>query len=107
MNRDEILTKVRNNKNSPDEYELHVQLKAGKIAKAVGVAIAFLLVLIDEIWLGVPTIGWTALTIAFSMLAIEDWIVLIKAKRKNDWFSALFDTALLVGSVIALYCAIN
>ncbi len=106
MNRDEILSKIHSQKNRTDEYELHIRLKAGKVSKAVGVSIAFLLVLIDAIWLDIATIGWTALTIAFGMNAIEDWIVLIGAKTKTEWFSTLFDTAMLIASVIMLVKAV-
>ena len=49
MNRDEILSKIHNQKNKTDEYEMHIRLKAGKVSKALGVVIAFLLVLIDAI----------------------------------------------------------
>lgn len=106
MNRDEILMKLRNSKQSTDEYEIHIQLRAARISKAVGVAIAFLLVFIDEIWFGNPAIGWTALTIAFGMNTVEDWMVLIMTRRKTLWFSTLLDTLLWIGSGIALLQAI-
>ncbi len=102
MNKDEILSKSRKENKIADEYETHIRLRAGKICKAVGVSIAFLLVLIDAIWLDIAAIGWTALTIAFGMNAIEDWIVVIGTKAKTEWFSTVFDTAMLIASTIML-----
>ena len=102
MNRDEILSKINNPINRIDEYEMHIRLKAGKISKAFGVSIAFLLVLIDAIWLDIAAIGWTALTIAFGMNAIEDWITVIGAKVKTEWFATIFDTVMLIASIVML-----
>ena len=102
MNRDEILSKIHNQKNKKDEYEMHIRLKAGKVSKALGVSLAFLLVLIDAIWLDIAAIGWTALIIAFGMNSIEDWIIVIGAKVKTEWFSTIFDTALFITSIIML-----
>lgn len=102
MNKEDILSLSRQENKQADEYETHIRLKAGKISKAMGVAIAFLLVLIDEVWLATAEIGWTALTIAFGMNTIEDWIVVIGTKVKSEWFTTLFDTAMLIASVVML-----
>lgn len=106
MNKDEILSKSRKENKTADEYEIHVRLKAGKISKAVGVVIAFILVLLDAILLEESVIGWTALTIAFGMNAIEDWIIVIMAKSKTEWFSIILDTQLFISSVIRLIVAV-
>lgn len=102
MDREEILAKVRQENKVADERELHIRLKAGRISKAAGVAIAFILVFIEGIFLDIPAIGWTALTIAFGMNAIEDWIIVGLAKVKTEWFSTLLDTAILIGSAVML-----
>lgn len=106
MNKDEILAKSRKENKIADEYEAHVRLRAGKISKAIGVALAFILVLVDAILLDSSAIGWTALTIAFGMNAVEDWIVVIMAKSKTEWFSIIFDTLILIASVIRLIVAV-
>lgn len=107
MNKDEILAKSRKENKSADEYETHIRLRAGKISKAVGVVLAFILVLIETIFLDSSVIGWTALTIAFGMNAVEDWIIVIKAKPKTEWFSIIFDTLIFIASVIQLIVAVQ
>lgn len=102
MDRNEILEKSRNENKITDEYETHIRLKAGKISKAVGVAIAFILVWIEAIFLDTSVISWTALTIAFGMIAIEDWIVIIIGKSKTQWFSVIFDTLAFIVFLIRL-----
>lgn len=106
MNKDEILAKSREENKIVDEYETHVRLRAGKISKAVGVALASILVLVDAIVLDSSVIGWTALTIAFGMNAVEDWIVVIMAKSKTDWFAIIFDSLIFVASVIRLIVSV-
>ena len=107
MNKDEILAKSRKENKSADEYETHARLRAGKISKAFGVALAFILVLVDAILLDSSVIGWTAMTIAFGMNAVEDWIIVIMAKSKTEWFSIIFDTLIFIGSVIQLIVAVQ
>ncbi len=106
MNKEEILAKSRNENKTADEYEMHVRLKAGRISKAIGVAIAFILVLIETIFLDSSVIGWTALTIAFGMNAVEDWIIVIRAKAKKEWFSTILDTVIFIASIIRLIIAV-
>lgn len=106
MNKEDILKKSREENKVADEYETHVRLRAGTISKAVGVALAFILVLVDAILLDSSVIGTTALTIAFGMNAVEDWIVVIMAKSKTEWFSIIFDTLIFIASVIRLIVAV-
>ena len=105
MNRDEILAKAAST--GTDEREIHIRLRAGTISKAIGVVIALLLVLIDTIWLDIPVIGWTALTISMGMNTIENWILVLWAKAKNELFWMLFDTAMLIVSLIMLVKAVS
>ncbi len=106
MNKEDILEKSRKENKVADERELHIRLKAGRIAKAFGIVIAFLLVLIEGVFFDMPVIGWTALTIAFGMNAIEDWIVVISTKKKTELFAVIFDTAMLICSLIMLIKAV-
>lgn len=102
MNKEEILAKSRIENKQIDERELQIRLKASRIAKAFGIAIAFLLVLVEGVWFDMPIIGWTALTIAFGMNAIEDWIVVFGVKKKSEWATVVFDTAFLIAAVVML-----
>ena len=101
MNKEEILAKSREENKMGDEMEVQIRLKAAKIAKACGIVVAFILVFIGEV-IGISVIGWTALTITFGMNVIEDWIIIIKTKNKSEWFTTIFDTVLLINSIIVL-----
>ena len=101
MNKEEILAKSREENKMGDEMEVQIRLKAAKIAKACGIVVAFILVFIGEV-IGISVIGWTALTITFGMNVIEDWIIIIKTKNKSEWFTTIFDTVVLIISIIVL-----
>ena len=100
MTREEILSKSRNENKAGDERDLQLRLKANRIAKAFGIAIAFLFVFIDSILFDVPAIGWTALTIAFGMNTIEDWVFVFSAKKSTEWATVIFDTVFFLISVV-------
>lgn len=100
MNKDEILGKSRSENKECDEREMQIRLKANRIAKACGIAIAFLFVFIERLLTDFSVIGWTALTIAFGMNAIEDWFFVIGTKKKTEWITLFFDTAFFIASVI-------
>ncbi len=102
MNKEEILSKSRKENKGTDERELQIRLKSKRIAKATGILIAFLLVLIDAIWLNNSAIGYTALAIAFGMNCIEDWIFVMVSKKNSEWVAVIFDTAFFIYSLVAL-----
>ena len=106
MNREEILAKSREENREADEREVHIRLRAGKIAKAFGIAIAFVLVFIEGVFVDNPALGWTALTIAFVMNTIEEWIVVVMTRKKTEWFTVLFDTSMLICSILMLIKAV-
>lgn len=103
MNKEEILERSRQENQESDERELQIRLKAGQIAKGCGVAIAVLLALMEDIWLGSGfMIGGTAFTIAFGMMAIESWIIACSVKKSTAWVKVLFDTAFFIAELILL-----
>jgi len=106
MNKEEILAKSREENKNADERELNIRLKAGKIAKAFGIAIAFILVFIETVFFEESAIGWTALTIAFGMNTIEDWVSFVSIKKKTDLFSVIFDTTVFIFSIVMIIKAV-
>ncbi len=102
MNKEDILAKSREDNKNADERELQVRLRANNIAKAIGVAVAFLLVFVEGVFLNRPEIGWTAMTIAFAMNTLETWIVFFATKKKTEIFTLILNPAILVGSILML-----
>ena len=108
MNREEILNKSRNENRDYDERELNVHTKSSAIAKAVGVAIAFVIVLIEEIFFEHPPIAsMSAFSVCFAMDAVESWYRLINLKGKFNLIKSIIFSVFAITfivSLIALLC---
>ena len=81
MEREEILSKVRNGKNAYDEREQGIRTKSSAIGKAVGVLLGFVIVLIETICFDRPPVAsLAAISVVFIMEAVESWyrIALLK-----------------------------
>ena len=90
MEREEILSKVRNGKKAYDEREQGIRTKSSAIGKAVGVLLGFVIVLIETICFDRPPVAsLAAYSVVFIMEAVESWyrFALLKGKFniKSDY----------------------
>ena len=103
MNREEILNKSRNENRAYDERELIVHTKSSAIAKAVGVAIACAIVLIEEIFFEHPPIAsMSAFSVCFAMNAVEAWYRFVNLKGKFNLIKSVLCSIFAVAFMICL-----
>lgn len=103
MNREEILSKSRNENQGYDEREINVHTKSSAIAKAVGVAIAFVIVLIEEVFFKHPPIAsMAAFSVCFAMNAVEAWIRFVSLRGKLNLIKSVLCSALAVAFMVCL-----
>ena len=107
MNKDEILAKSRYENAGQDERELQIQMKAGSIAKAFGGLLCLLLNMISVLVMeNNMLICLTCDLIYCGMLAVENWIIGIRLKKKMYAIGAVVFTLLFVGFVVLFILAI-
>ncbi len=107
MNKDEILSKSREENHGADEREQQVHLKSSALAKAAGGVLCFAINLLEEILSDrAPVAGLAAFFIYFSMEAIEDLQagVVLKSKKHiiRGSIIAAVAIAMLVGFIVVL-----
>ncbi len=108
MNREEILIKSRNENEVYDERERNVHTKSSAIAKAVGVSLGFIIVLIETLFFEHPPVAsMSAFSVCFTMDAVESWYRFINLKGKFNLIRSIlfsvFAIAFMV-SMIVLLC---
>lgn len=96
MNKETILEKSRQEKTEFDEREQLIQLKAIRISRAIGMALCFIILLLETIFLETSVIGFACLTIYFSMVSIENWISYALIKKKDTLVSAIIDSLFFI-----------
>jgi hypothetical protein len=100
MDKDQILQMSRDeNKGQPDEREQSIEKQAANIAKAVGIAVCLLLVLLAECVLHNRDIGRTAWIVFFAMEGSSNCCKFIKTKKRSYLFWAVLE---LICAVIYL-----
>lgn len=100
MNKEEILKKSREEYKNIDEREQQIRFRASKIAKSFGIAISFIIVLIEAIFVeGNSVLGLACLSIAFGMNTIEDLIVIISTKNKKIFPDVIFNSIFFLVSM--------
>lgn len=103
MNREEILRKSCNDNKGYDERELNVHTKSSAIAKAVGVVIAFVIVLIEEIFCEHPPVAsMAAFSVCFAMNAVESWYRFVSLKGKFNLIKSVLCSAFAVAFMVCL-----
>ena len=108
MNREEILNKSRNENEVYDERERNVHTKSSAIAKAVGVALGFIIALIESVFFERPSIAsMSAFSVCFAMDAVESWYRFINLKDKFNLIKSIlfsvFAIAFIVGLSVLLF----
>lgn len=96
MKKEEILEKSRLENKEMDEREQQIRLKAIKISRSIGIALSFLILLVDEIFYGSNIIGFICLVITYGMTAFEQWFVTLTLKKKIANFNLIFDTIFFI-----------
>jgi hypothetical protein len=100
MNKEEILKKSREEYKNIDEREQQIRFKASKIAKSCGIAISFIMILLETIFIeGNSVLGLACLSIAFGMNTIEDLIVFISTKNKKILPDVIFNSIFFLASM--------
>lgn len=95
MTREEILEKSRKESNGRDEREQQVRLKAGSIARAVGVLVNLLMVEITIIFDGSREIIYASWAVYWGMMAADYLVQAISLKKGERWAAAILSTLAL------------
>ena len=108
MDREEILKMSKNENQVYDEREQAIRTKSSAIAKAVGIALGFIIVLIETVFFEKsPTLSMAVFSVCFCMDAVESWYRFAFLKEKFDLVRALLFSAFTVAflaSMIVLLC---
>ena len=103
MNREEILSKSRNENEVYDERERNVRTKSSAIAKAVGILLGFIIVLIETIFFEHPPVtSMAAFSVCFTMDAVESWYRLIHLKGKFNLIRSILFSVFAIAFMISL-----
>ena len=104
MNREEILSKSRNENEVYDERERNVHTKSSAIAKAVGVLFGFIIVLTETLFFEHPPVAsMAAFSVCFTMDAVESWYRLVHLKGKFNLIRSILFSAFAIAFLISLF----
>ena len=105
MNREEILNKSRNENMIVDEREKDINYKSSAIAKAIGVALGFIIVFIERIFLEtIPYASMAVFAVCFTMEAFESIYRFSFLKGKFNLIKSIVYSLLAISFIIALIC---
>ena len=103
MNREEILSKSRNENEVYDERERNIHTQSSAIAKAVGVLLCFIIVLIEKLFFEHPPIAsMSAFSVSFTMDAVESWHRFFNLKGKFDLIKSILFSVFAVAFIVCL-----
>lgn len=103
MEREEILSKARNEKNVYDERETIIHAKSSATGKAAGVLLGFIIVLIEIIFFErAPFASLAAYSVVFCMNAVETWCRFAKLKGKFNIIKGIFYSVFTVAFMVCL-----
>ena len=106
MDREEILSKIREENGGTDEREQQIRLKGEALAKRIGAAMCFFLVLLEEILTDQAVGGFAAFSIYFAMQTVDYVYRAVQLKEKKQWIGAavcgVFTAAMLTVFVLML-----
>ena len=103
MDREEILKMSKNENQIYDEREQVIRTKSSAIAKAVGIALGFIIVLLETVFFEKhPTLSMAVFSVCFCMDAVESWYRFAFLKGKFDLIRSLLFSAFTVAFLTAL-----
>ena len=100
MDREEILKRSRSENEVYDEREKEINIKSSAIAKAFGLALGFILVFIEDTFLGtMPVASIAIFSVCFSMEAIESIFRFIYLKGKFNLIKSILFTIIALAFI--------
>ncbi len=89
MNKDEILAKSREENKNADERQLALRQKAQAISGAVGIALCFIIALLEGVFGDSVILFYGCFSIYWGMTAANGIALAVATKKKFAWFSLL------------------
>lgn len=78
--------------------EKQMRSNAIKVSRAVGIAMAFIILFFEVLLMETSTVGLACLAVVTAMTATEHWVVAIAMKKKNEVVNAVIDTCFFIAS---------
>ena len=104
MNREEILTKNREDNRGIDEREKTIRLEANKYAMLIGTWFGFLIVALEFIFADTIVLTLVSFSTMYLVFAVSSWVLAIKLKNKKTYISAMFESLVFVFCFTILLC---
>ena len=103
MNREEILSKSRNENAIYDERARNIHTKSSAIAKAIGSLLGLIIVLIEILFFKHPPIAsMAAFSVCYTMGAVESWYRFINLKGKFDLIRGILFSLFAIAFMVSL-----
>lgn len=91
------------NKTELTEEQERVLFKSSAIAKSVGVALSFIIVLIETVFFGnYPTVSMSVFSVCFSMEATEAWYRYTYLRQRFDLVKGILCSVFALGFIVCL-----
>jgi hypothetical protein len=106
MNKDEILSRARQENQGVDEVKRSVEADAARLSVAVGGAVCMLLSLLESIFMETEVVSTACWIVYGSMICCKLWVYALLLKKKHYWIGAVLTTifcaVLIAGLLLGL-----
>ena len=102
MNREEILSKSREENKYEDECEQHFRIKGEALAKRIGLVLCLLLTIVEHLLTGTWFGSYATWTVYFAMQAADCLHAAVTVKKPLYWFIGIV-AALATAGALAVF----